>query len=138
MGIPELPRRHFLQGGTALAGLALLTGCGLVPSGWQPSRRRRIGFLAPDAVPTSRSQAFVAGLASLGWVDGQNVELVYRTAAGRPPGGAACQVPLHRQSEDGPGTRTDDPANGPGPGHGCHPVTRPGPPAIHATLFPYA
>ncbi len=76
-------RRKFLQGGLAVAGFGLLSGCGIVPSQPQPTRVHRIGYLGPDASLTLSTNAFVEGLQDLGYADGQNIEIVYRWAEGR-------------------------------------------------------
>jgi putative ABC transport system substrate-binding protein len=53
----------------------------------QGERLRRIGVLmnlaAEDPVTIARSQAFVQGLQALGWVDGRNVRIDIRWAAGK-------------------------------------------------------
>ena len=54
----------------------------VTPSG-PPGDVPRIGYLAPDSPPTSTNAAFVEGLRDLGYLDGQNIEIVYRWAEGR-------------------------------------------------------
>jgi putative ABC transport system substrate-binding protein len=80
---PDCTRRRFLQGSVALASLGLLAGCGQLPARQRPFRKRLIGYLVPDVVPTDSTRAFVEGMAALGYVDGENVEIVYRWAAGQ-------------------------------------------------------
>ena len=80
-------RRRLLQGSLALAGLGLLAGCGLTPGHglWRPGPRR-IGYLSTGS-PTSAAPwltAFRAGLAELGYVEGQDVVIEARYADGRP------------------------------------------------------
>src|SRR4051812_43258175 len=65
-----------MRGGLALAGAALLTGCGVVSvrSLWGAGPRR-IGYLSA-ATPSTAAEnyaAFRAGLADLGYVEGQGV-----------------------------------------------------------------
>ena len=73
-------RREFI---TLLGGAAAWP---LAARAQQSERRRRIGVLMvvaesdPEAQP--RIAAFLAGLQSLGWRDGQNVRIDYRWAAG--------------------------------------------------------
>ena len=68
-------RRQFLQGGLALAGLALLGGC--APT--RPARVPRVGILTTASLETGRRKpqldAFKDGLRALGYVEGQNVLL---------------------------------------------------------------
>ena len=73
-------RRDFLRAGVALAGLGLLTGCGIVPFGVQgPAGPRRIGFLDSGTNP-GRFETFREGLRDLGYVEGQHVLIVRRDA----------------------------------------------------------
>ena len=74
-------RRSFLWGGLALAGLGLLSGCGL-PSlpGQQAAKVPRIGVLA---VGSREGRAFLIdgflqGLHELGYVEDQNIHIEYR------------------------------------------------------------
>ena len=86
-GRAERSRRRFLQGSLALAGLGLLPGCGLLPSGSQPGRTvRRIGFLSGSspAANLARVEAFRASLRELGYVEGDSVVLEYRYGEGKP------------------------------------------------------
>jgi len=84
-------RRQFVQGGLALTGLALVSGCGMMAlPREQPTKLRRIGYLSPDSPPPPDSPpqhaavgTFVQGLRDLGYVDGQNIAIVYRWAEGR-------------------------------------------------------
>ncbi len=47
-----MPRRQFLRGGLAVAGLGLLAGCaGVRLPGQQPAKVFRIGFLASGTTP---------------------------------------------------------------------------------------
>jgi len=74
-------RRRFVQG-AGLAGLTLLAACGRLP--WQapaPTRIPRVGYLA-FGVRSSLDEAFRRGLQDLGYVEGQNIVIVYRAAQG--------------------------------------------------------
>jgi len=73
-------RREFI------AGLGSAVACPLVVRAQQPSQMRRIGvllILTPDD-PDTRAQieAFLQGLAQLGWTDGRNVRIDYRWGLG--------------------------------------------------------
>jgi putative ABC transport system substrate-binding protein len=82
-----------------VASLALLAGCGRLPGQTQqPAKVARIGILSPGADPARDIfEALRQGLRELGYVEGQNVTLEYRLAAGRVeplPGLAAELVAL--------------------------------------------
>ncbi len=74
-------RRRFLQGSLALAGLGLLSGCGLPPlPGQQAAKVPRIGFLA---VGTREGRQFLIdgllqGLREHGYEEGRNILIEYR------------------------------------------------------------
>ena len=77
-------RRAFVQGAGAV-GLALVAGCGLLPSHAQrPARVARLGILrgssANDASTAARHEAFREGLRDLGYEEGQNLVLEFRYA----------------------------------------------------------
>ncbi len=79
----RMRRRDFIAGiaGTAAAAWPL------VARAQQPDRMRRIGVLmgiAKDAEGQSRVTALREGLRDLGWIEGRNIELEYRWAAGQP------------------------------------------------------
>src|SRR5215203_1815945 len=84
----RLGRRPFLRGGLGLAGLSLVTGCGLPSFPWSPTRVARIGYLTQDRAtdPTfvRNSEALRQGLSEFGWVEGRNIALEVRWADGRP------------------------------------------------------
>jgi putative ABC transport system substrate-binding protein len=74
-------RRDLFRGGLALAGLGLLTGCGIVPPpAQQPPKIPRIGFLSAGASETA--EAFREGLDELGYVEGQNILIEWRSDDG--------------------------------------------------------
>ena len=78
----KLGRRRVLQGGLALAGLGLLSGCGLVSvPGQRPTRLRRIGFLE-SGTGTPTIETLREALRELGYVEGHNLLIEYRTAEG--------------------------------------------------------
>ena len=75
-------RRRLLQGSLTLAGLGLLAGCGLVSlPGQRPTRLRRIGFLE-SGTGTPTVETLREALRELGYVEGQNLLIEYRTAEG--------------------------------------------------------
>jgi putative ABC transport system substrate-binding protein len=78
----SLSRRQFVQG-VGATGLALVAGCGLLPSHAQrPARVARLGILSArspnDAVNTAHHEAFREGLRALGYEEGQNLVLEFR------------------------------------------------------------
>src|SRR5262245_27134377 len=84
-------RRQFVQG-LGVAGLTLLAGCGRLPGQAQPdpaSRAPRLGYLSnppyarPAETAPSPVDGFRQGLRELGYVEGQNIHVEYRTADGR-------------------------------------------------------
>jgi putative ABC transport system substrate-binding protein len=77
-------RRAFVQGAGAV-GLALVAGCGLLPSHAQrPARVARLGILSRpspnNAFTAAQHEAFREGLRELGYVEGQNLVLEFRYA----------------------------------------------------------
>jgi putative ABC transport system substrate-binding protein len=82
----RIGRRRFVQG-AGVAGLGLLAGCGRVP--WQTAPEsptvRRIAFLPGGASGTNNEllAAFRQQLQDLGWVEGRNLTIEVRYAAGR-------------------------------------------------------
>ena len=74
-------RRRFVQG-VGVAGLALAAGCGRLPwQGQPPARVPRIAWLGTRTGPRF-PEAFREGLRELGYIDGQNIALEYRSAEG--------------------------------------------------------
>ena len=83
MGMHRYSRRQLIQGGLALAGFSLLSGCEM--PGQQAAKVRRIGFLA---VGSREGRAFLIegllqGLREHGYVEGQNIVIEYRFSEGR-------------------------------------------------------
>jgi len=81
---PELSRRiqnRKLVGIVAL--VVTLAMCGAVAQAQQPGKVPRIGFLALLASPDQNEAAFIQGLRDLGYIDGQNIAIEYRRAAGK-------------------------------------------------------
>lgn len=86
-------RRQFLQGSLAIAGIGVLSGCGLAPSLMQQQAKiPRIGILCaacpPNAsiagmTPNTLGGAFLEGLRDLGYVEGENVAFDIRAGDGR-------------------------------------------------------
>jgi putative ABC transport system substrate-binding protein len=67
-----------------------ITLVGGVTAGWplaaqaqQPEKMHRIGFLALLSGPSASTEGFQRGLSELGYVEGQNLIILYRWAAGR-------------------------------------------------------
>src|SRR5689334_6013361 len=87
MRSPLLTRRSLVQGSLALAGagLTLVSVCGLPlrpePSARGGTNRHLIGVLGDS--PSSRWEAFRAGLRELGWIEGQNLTVEYRWTEGK-------------------------------------------------------
>src|SRR3954453_12628113 len=79
-------RRQLLCGSLTLAGLALLSGCGLAPGrASEPKRAARLGFLdstAPQLTAPSLD-AFRQGMRAQGYEEGQDYVLESRSAEGR-------------------------------------------------------
>jgi putative tryptophan/tyrosine transport system substrate-binding protein len=71
------PRRRFLRGGLALAGLGLLPGCSVPPLPWQPPPRvRRVGYLTIGAPPANRRpriEHVKETLRDLGWIEDRDI-----------------------------------------------------------------
>lgn len=92
MGSQIVTRRRLIQGSVGLAGLTLVSGCGLqapsVLSRLVSRKVPRIGYLAPapleEPVVASLIQAFEAGLRDLGYVPGDTVDIQYRSVVGAP------------------------------------------------------
>jgi putative ABC transport system substrate-binding protein len=64
-----------------------LVGCVAIGEAQQAAKSvPRIGYLSLAAKPSVRDEAFVQGLRDLGWVDGQNITIEYRWAAGKVDG----------------------------------------------------
>src|SRR5438105_15156910 len=80
-----LPTRRQFVIGAGAASLGLLTGCGRLP--WQaqaPAKVPRIGVLSLSADPSEADNAaFRQGLRDLGYSEGQNLTLEWRSAGGR-------------------------------------------------------
>ena len=76
-------RRQFLQSGLALAGLGLLAGCGIVPPlARPPPKIPRIGVLLAGEPTSETAEAFRAGLAEPGYIEGQNILIEWRSDEG--------------------------------------------------------
>jgi putative ABC transport system substrate-binding protein len=92
-------RRRFLRGGLGLAGLGLLAGCGVVPSQPLP-RSAKIGVLSTLALdPSPEGTAFREALRDLGYAQGRNLALAFRSA-GQPETLASAAAELIGQGVD--------------------------------------
>jgi len=79
-------RRQFLQSSLALAGIGLLSGCGMPQlPGQQAAKVPRIGFLAvgPREGRAFMIDGFLQGLREHGYVEGQNILIEYRFSGDR-------------------------------------------------------
>jgi len=103
MGTATLPRRRFLRGSLAFAGLGVLAGCGLpLPQAPPPARVHRIGYLstADRATDAPVSEAFREGLRELGYIEGRNIAFEYRYAEGNRDRSAEQAAELVRLKAD--------------------------------------
>jgi putative tryptophan/tyrosine transport system substrate-binding protein len=80
MSVCTRTRRQFLHSALGLAGLGLLTSCGMPPLLTQPARVPRIGYLARNDWPALRIQGFKEGLREHGYVEGENMLIEWRSA----------------------------------------------------------
>ena len=93
-------RRQFVRSSVAIAGLGVFAGCGTLPSGNRNGDTvRRIGFLlgTPASAEQSRTDAFRQGLRELGYEEGRDIVIEWRSADGqfdRLPGLASELVQL--------------------------------------------
>ena len=76
-------RRWFLRQGLVLAGLGLATGCGVLPPIPGAPTMRRVGVLRPVAAENPYTESIRQGLRELGYIEGQNLHVEYRFAAGQ-------------------------------------------------------
>ena len=76
-------RRRFVRAGLALAGLGLLSGCGVLPPSSGAPRMRRIGILRPVSADSPYTESIRQGLREQGYVEGQNLHVEYRFADGQ-------------------------------------------------------
>jgi putative ABC transport system substrate-binding protein len=76
-------RRAFLRRGLVLAGLGLLAGCEALPPLPGAPAARRVGVLRPVAAENPYTDSIRQGLRELGYVEGQNLHVEYRFAAGQ-------------------------------------------------------
>jgi len=62
---------------------ATLLGCAAMAEAQQPKKVPRIGYFTLASKPGEQDAAFKQGLRDLGWVEGQNIIIEYRWAAGK-------------------------------------------------------
>jgi putative tryptophan/tyrosine transport system substrate-binding protein len=60
----------------------ILLAVAIMAEAQQPKGMPRIGYLSLASQPGLREEAFIQGLRDLGWIDGQNISIEYRWAAG--------------------------------------------------------
>jgi len=72
--------RNAARLGLVAAGLAVLDACGLPPTPGQSGRAARVGVLAFDDGTGTRWDALRRGLRELGWIEGQNLTLDWRSS----------------------------------------------------------
>jgi putative ABC transport system substrate-binding protein len=78
----SVSRRQLVQG-AGVAGLGLLAGCGRWPGqAPAPAKVPRLGILAASDASNPDWDALRAGLQELGYVDGQNIGIVFRSSDG--------------------------------------------------------
>jgi putative ABC transport system substrate-binding protein len=68
-----------------LAGAAAMIAAPLAAEAQQPPKSARIGFLSLSSGPTP-TMDISPGLRELGWIEGENIAIEYRWAAGREEG----------------------------------------------------
>jgi putative ABC transport system substrate-binding protein len=73
-------RRDFLRGGLALAGLSLVSGCGILPGDREAAKVPRIGFLGTGSRAGRQFMidGLLEGLRELGYEEGRNLLIEYR------------------------------------------------------------
>jgi putative tryptophan/tyrosine transport system substrate-binding protein len=72
-----LKRQHSML---ALSLVALLFALSPSADAQQPKKIPRIGYLAPSSGPSANEEAFLQGLRSLGYIEGQNIAIEWRFA----------------------------------------------------------
>ncbi len=85
-------RRRFVQAGLSISGLAVLSGCGVLPipqaavpsSVREQSKVDRIGVLASGSPQADTFDVFQEGLTALGRDEGKNLDIEWRFAEGDP------------------------------------------------------
>src|SRR4051794_12324243 len=80
--VARVGRRQVLQGSLAMAGLGLLSSCGLLPPRTSQSRTPRVGVLSLLEIKPFY-EALQVGFRELGYVEGQTIAIEYRFAAGQ-------------------------------------------------------
>src|SRR5215210_2712889 len=74
-------RRQFLRGTLALAGLGLMSGCGVQLRPQPSAKVPRIGYLMIARTPAV--DAFLEGMRDHGYVEGENLTMEWRSADGQ-------------------------------------------------------
>src|SRR5580765_8181752 len=81
--IQKRPRRRKWVGIFAI--VVALTVCGARAEGQQPAKVSRIGYLSTNSITamSTRTEAFQKGLWELGYIEGKNIVIEYRSAEGK-------------------------------------------------------
>jgi putative ABC transport system substrate-binding protein len=71
---------------TSILVAVVLLAVGVIAEAQQPKKLHRIGFLlgGPSSLYSARIDVFKQGLKELGWIEGKNIAIEYRSAEGRP------------------------------------------------------
>ena len=103
MGVVNRDRRRFLRDALALAGFGLVAGCGMLPPTTAPATKMpRVGYLTGSnlASMAPHAEAFREGLRDLGYVEGENLVIEWRSGDGQPDPSCTLAFELARLGVD--------------------------------------